>query len=293
MGLAEAIHANAAEIAALDEPDMRNILSVLKDAEELTAIGMREFLAKVDGKDTYTIQRHRALSLQLKEATQLIEHKLAAATTKDLQTESHAAELASIDHLKRVIVAGEKKFRDTVSSLRIKEASVIKSADHALMHRHANSAARYAGRTGLDIQHQLSIGVVRGETVDQLARRLSRMTIKQYERSSAEDVAARAAEINFFKSKADAERLVRTETVHAANFIQNEALKEDAKNGGEGGWMKRWDATFDRRTCGYCEDYNGQTVDVEEPFRGGVEYPPLHANCRCAITPWRKDWDLR
>lgn len=297
MSFAQVVQANARQVANLSEPELRHVLPILKEAQIETARGLRDWMRKVDGEDIYTIQRHRALLAEMHDAIRLVEHELGIAAGRDLSAESRAAEVAQLAKLRQVVQAGEKRFKEAATPLRLDIASVVRSTERALMHRHESSAQRYAGRTGLNIQHQLAVGVVRGETVDQLSRRLSKLPRVLYDRMTDSEVAARAASVNFFRSKSDAERLVRTETVHAANQVQIEALREDnqsAERGGsgEGGWLKRWDATFDRRTCGYCEQLDGVVVPVNQPFPGGVDAPPLHACCRCTITPWREGWTL-
>lgn len=297
MTFAAVVQANARQVANLSEPEMRHILPILREAEIETARGLRDWLRKVDGEDIYTIQRHRALVVELHDAIRLVESELGLATVKDLKGEGRAAEVAQLAKLRLVVAAGERRFQEAARPLRLDVTAIVRSTEHALMHRHESSAYRYAGRVGLNIQHQLAVGVVRGETVDQLSRRLSRLPRVLYDRMTDSQVAARAASVNFFRSRSDAERLVRTETVHAANQVQIQALREDnlsAERGGsgEGGWLKRWDATFDKRTCGYCEELDGIIVPVNEPFPGGVDAPPLHACCRCTITPWREGWSL-
>ena len=92
----------------------------------------------------------------------------------------------------------------------------------------------------------------------------------------------------FFNGYYDAERLVRTELINAYGETQVRAL-EDA-NREDYGWLKRWDASNDRRTCPWCGELDGNTVAPEDTFYGGYDHPPAHPCCRCAVVAWRKEW---
>lgn len=47
---------------------------------------------------------------------------------------------------------------------------------------------------------------------------------------------------------------------------------------------KRWIVTPDDRLCPICAPLAGVEVPLNQPFPGGVAGPPLHPNCRCAVS---------
>lgn len=48
---------------------------------------------------------------------------------------------------------------------------------------------------------------------------------------------------------------------------------------------KRWVVAPD--CCDECLDLDGEVVGIDEEFSEGVDAPPLHPNCRCAVVPAR------
>lgn len=49
----------------------------------------------------------------------------------------------------------------------------------------------------------------------------------------------------------------------------------------------RWGAILDKRTCLRCRELDGRMTIVALPFADG---PPLHSNCRCAVSLWAIPW---
>lgn len=89
-----------------------------------------------------------------------------------------------------------------------------------------------------------------------------------------------------------AETIARTEVIRATNAGQ-QAVWEDARNQGllTGDAQRVWIVTPDDRLCPRCAPLDGVTVGLQEDFPGGVGYPPLHPNCRCAIGIATEDYD--
>lgn len=298
MNLRDAIALNAHTIDNLSKPQMSGLLSVLREVRADTERGFGRWLKKVDDKETYSVHQHRVLVAELGHGINLLEHSLAGATGVDLATGAKLISPKSLASLVRVAQAGERQFRDAAVPLRLDTAMLLKDSSRVLMHRHDSSAKRYAGRRGKDIQHQLAVGVIKGENVGQLVRRLGKIQLPQYSRMSVGQKAESVADNQFFRSKADAERLIRTEFNHAANWIQNDALvSANREAGGDGGWQSRWDAMLDRRTCVYCEDLDGAVAQAGALFFSrlvpeGIAFPPLHPCDRCSISAWREGWKI-
>lgn len=103
---------------------------------------------------------------------------------------------------------------------------------------------------------------------------------------------ARAIQDEFGVSFRKAERLVRTETSYAAGQSRKKAYQDI-------GW-KTYDfiTALDKRTCDDCGDLNtNQTLPLDKA-EVGVNYPPVHPNCRCTIiseppnsNTWRIGFD--
>lgn len=295
---AQTQRANARAIARLGDPELRQIASVLGEARRDTAAGLRSWLAKIPVKERdskYTIFRHRSLLGELDDAMKILEKRLPRATVADLRRESGTATRVGMDQLRKMVAAGMRRFEGAVQPLRVDLAAIVTRTNGMLIRRHERSAARYAGRTGEIVQRQLAVGLVRGESVDEIARRLTGKLHRQYEGLSDAERAAAAGDRVYVRALSDATRLVRTELIHAANVSQMEALKEendradDDDSIGGGGWLVKWDAMVDS-CCDNCADLDGEVREIGEEFDDGVTEPPLHPNCRCATVPWREDW---
>lgn len=81
-------------------------------------------------------------------------------------------------------------------------------------------------------------------------------------------------------TKPRAERIARTEVLNASNYATQEAYRQS-----EVVQKKEWLAALDERTSVECADLDGTVVPLSKSFPGGVDFPPLHPNCRCTIIP--------
>jgi len=117
---------------------------------------------------------------------------------------------------------------------------------------------------------QVRIGLVNGETVEQIGRRL------------------RGTRVNGFRDGAlgwqryEAQTLARTAIQHAQGEADNLFAEENKK------LLKgvRWSAALDTRTCLACGGLDGQW------WRIGETHPekPLHFGCRCRLVPMVKSF---
>lgn len=75
------------------------------------------------------------------------------------------------------------------------------------------------------------------------------------------------------------ERLCRTESAH----IMGEATLQGYKDRGTEKY--KFEATLDNRTSDICQSLDGEVFDVKEA-QEGVNYPPMHPNCRSTTIPY-------
>lgn len=82
--------------------------------------------------------------------------------------------------------------------------------------------------------------------------------------------------------------IARTETMAASNEGQRQLWLQAVQRGFLGPTMGReWVVTPDDRLCSQCRPLDGKVVGLNETFKSeGVEVmgPPLHPQCRCAVT---------
>lgn len=76
----------------------------------------------------------------------------------------------------------------------------------------------------------------------------------------------------------EAERIVRTETVAAADSSRQATYAE------AGVEHVQHMSVMDERLCGYCASRSGRV------YRLGEAEVPLHPSCRCYLAPWKQEW---
>ena len=90
---------------------------------------------------------------------------------------------------------------------------------------------------------------------------------------------------NMGTSYHNCERLVRTECAHIAGQATLDGYKE------RGTKKYKYDATLDNRTSEICKSLDGTIHDVKEA-QEGINYPPMHPNCRSSTTPYFEPDDI-
>lgn len=108
------------------------------------------------------------------------------------------------------------------------------------------------------LKQSVTVGLIRGESMDQMTKRLTGRL----------DVSA-----------SNARRLVRTETAYIHEQSTLDAYAEC------GVTKYQFLATLDRRTSSQCRKLDMKTFDVKEAAVG-VNYPPMHPNCRSTTVPY-------
>ncbi|MBU7455852.1 minor capsid protein [Leuconostoc fallax] len=117
---------------------------------------------------------------------------------------------------------------------------------------------------------------------DVLANKLKDELVKAAINGSNPRVTAKKMRDSFGGTKANTERLVRTESTYVANAT---AAKRYDDYG-----VKKYEfiATLDNRTSSICRHLNGNEYSIDE-FQPGTNAPAMHPNCRSTIAPATSD----
>jgi SPP1 gp7 family putative phage head morphogenesis protein len=122
------------------------------------------------------------------------------------------------------------------------------------------------------VRDAIRIGVVEGETIDKIVRRVRGTRVLKYKDGALEI------------SRRSAEAMVRTAVTHTSNVATQATLEanSDILDG------IIWVSTLDSRTTIICAGLDGKTF----PLSSGPR-PPAHINCRSTILPNIKGTDIR
>ena len=113
------------------------------------------------------------------------------------------------------------------------------------------------------IKQNLTAGIIRGDSIQKMSRQLKKdLNVLYYQ----------------------AERLVRTEMNYAMN-------QGHLKGYADSGVVEKYEflAAIDSRTSKLCKNQNGKVYKLSEATVG-VNYPPVHCNCRSTVIPILEDW---
>lgn len=119
------------------------------------------------------------------------------------------------------------------------------------------------------VRDAVRMGVVQGETVDQIVRRIRGTKAQNY------------ADGAMAISRRGAEAMVRTAVSHTTTVARGELYKANADIIAK----EQWVSTLDTRTCPQCQGLDGQTFEV-----GQGQMTPVHIGCRCVRIPVTKSW---
>jgi SPP1 gp7 family putative phage head morphogenesis protein len=119
------------------------------------------------------------------------------------------------------------------------------------------------------VRDAIRLGVVEGETTDQIVRRIRGTRANAYKDGIYET------------SRRSAETMVRTALNHTANYAREETYKA------QGSLIKsvQWVSTLDLRTTEICMARDGKIYPLGEGPR-----PPAHFGCRSTTTPVTASW---
>lgn len=270
------------------------LLPVLQQAERELGAQLVRFLGSPDGAQRFTAQHLRNAQLAVTHAMVRLGGlaDLEAVMTRTLGRSGMAAAQLSIGHLKNELARFAGMFDGSIHPVSLNEAAIIAEGRAMLIPRYPTSAARYVGQIRTDIRNRLAVGHAKNQTFDQITRELQAhggprgLVVLQQRRTGS--IVEQIPEGLFRRHRYFAERIVRTESVNAYNLTHRRALESIASQDPE--LCQRWDASVDRRICPVCRELDGKVVEIGSSFPGGLQQPPAHPNCRCAVTPWKKHW---
>lgn len=119
------------------------------------------------------------------------------------------------------------------------------------------------------LRDAIRLGVVQGETVDQIVKRVRGTKALSY-RDGVMEIGRRGAEA-----------MVRTAVAHTTT-VAREALYEANRDVIA---KEQWVSTLDTRTCTQCMSLDGKTFEIGKGIR-----TPAHIGCRCIRIPVTKSW---
>lgn len=282
------------EVHLLADTSIPAITEVLDAAEiELTKeLSLWKALGK--GDERFTAQLYRQALVQIRGTLERIRGPVAETLASALRHGGQVAGNLATKHLIQEITKFSQYFEGAIRPIPLNIAKVLAEGKKTLWPRFKTSANRYVGQVGKDIQKQLAIGVVKGETIDQLTSRLAKLGGPRgqvYLKGMPGSPKAKAeyiAEGLFKRYRYYAERLARTEVINAYNTTALDGMEELERE--DPGYYKRWDAAIDRRTCVICAGLDDLVRPLDKDFSYGLSQPPAHPNCRCAQVIWRKEW---
>jgi hypothetical protein len=174
-------------------------------------------------------------------------------------------------------------------------ARIITTGERYLVPRFRTSVVRYVGQVRSDIQRELAVAVLRGESITALTDRLVRLGGPRGvvalrgvvgEPGAVTEVIAEGL---VHRYRYWVHRIVRTELQSAANGLLDEGIRE--LHAQDSAIERRWDASIDARVCLVCRELHNTTAPVHGTFPGGCNSAPAHPNCRCRVGAWRRGWE--
>lgn len=276
--LANLLEALADEAAALPGPAMTALGPVLRQAREELDRDLRAWVAAGKGGMRFTPQAYRSMLLQIGASEEAI-RAAGQAVNRTLTLHGAIARRLALSHTARELGAFEPELGPSVP---VRLAATLATGRASPLERYSRLAGRYSDEVLRDLHRELAVGVLRGETNDQLLDRLMRL-------GRAADRTGLLGGAWIARAEYRAERIVRTELAAAYDTEIGDIytdLRHDFPD-----LQRRWDAHADGRLCARCQTLHGRTID---PSKGetfdGVEGPPLHPNCRCRAGLWRPSW---
>jgi len=280
----------AAEADALPLQALRPLGAVLRAARFELERDLRRYFAGVDPASEFTATQWRNALVQIRGALQAI-GEIEPTLVQVLRKGADQAGALAVRHVQRELREFANLYGHEIKPIPLLPAAnlIIDNGARTLMQRIPRSAARYVGKVGTNIRFELAKGLVRGENMQQLVKRLvgpgSRLKLGRI--NSLPDAAGLISNRLFNKYTNWAATLVRTEVLNAYNLVADASI--DEAHSIDPRIERRWNAANDARMCPTCGQLDHIVAGVGETFPYGD--PPIHPNCRCVVVAWRSDWE--
>lgn len=223
---------------------------------------VEKILTKTDG--TFTKTRLEAMLVAVRSLNKQAVERMTAAMTGDLE----ALAVAEADWTKEAIQDVVPIKLDVIVPPKhtLKAAVTTDPIAGSLLKETAQDWGRQREK---GVREAIRMGVVQGETIDQITRRVRGTKALNY----SDGVLA--------VSRRSAEAIVRTGVQAVANSARDSLYQEndDLIKG------VKWVSTLDARTTTICRARDGKVFPVDSGPR-----PPAHWNCRSTTTPVLKSW---
>lgn len=286
------VRESVAHVDQMAPEAMRAVLPALRTARDELRQDLAEWMRTVDnGANRFTAYEKTKALRSLESAISRVE-QLHPAMSHALGLGRSSVGGIAVANLETEIVRLGHIFGDAALSMpQIDTAAVIAQGNRLLWKRHEKSAIRYAGNVGEDIKNLFAVGVAKHETFEQLVTRLRRIGGGRGVGISP-DAPDEIAGGLFHRYKYRADRLVRTEMMHAYNVQHSDAIERvnELRPEGEEEYLRKWDASVDSAICPLCRALDKTVTTINGEFPGGVKSPPLHPHCRCVVLAWLRRW---
>lgn len=242
---------------------------------------------------TYEAHQHRMVLAQVIEGERYVTRRMKG----ELGDAAFDARSDVMNALTRDLSRLEKKFTGTAPVLPIEDVArfqgVLDKRSTSLLARHDTSLDKYGKRTVVKIEGELSKSLLMGESPNQAIDRVSEVIDGQWW---------------------EAERIVRTELMHASNATQADAIADSRKVMPD--IMMQWvemvsdrGSPLDDRVGVDSLALHGQVTAPGRPFTcparapngktvsdslayEEIDHPPNRPNDRATIVPWRPGWGI-
>ncbi len=148
-------------------------------------------------------------------------------------------------------------------------AQVSAGFDDDMLSQANDRAARWAEDEAASLVHDLT---------DSTRQMLAGTIAAAMDDGATNDEIADAIGDAFGLSESRADTIARTETAFADVAGNVDAYKES-------GVVDALEWVASEGDCDICEDLDGKTAALGDPFPGGYDGPPAHPNCRCDVLP--------
>lgn len=236
------------------------------------------------GAEPFTLAQLRVTLHQVQEVLRPLQRGMLGVVVDEASVAAEAAASGALDYLR----ASERKFRGVDQPLPLREVALI---DASVVGADASVLRRLSG--GGDARGAGILARYGGNVIDDFEETLRMRFVARKPWSEVRDELTEASPFLQGKPAFWAERIVRTEVMHAANTANLETIRAAGEELGD--MVKILSCTFDARTGADSIAVHGQIRRPTEMFDtwfGQVMAPPDRPNDRGVVVPHRISWPI-